>query len=755
MRSKMAVRAAFPMLLVWILTCPGVVAEEPQWGLAASYPGDVGLAEDPAVVYFADYEDESWKQGWGCSNWDLYSLTDDTRVVFSGKRSLQKRGPAGGNGASLTFDLPQPVEVLYHRVYARYGPGAANTRFIGISGVAKGMPQWKAMGSAGVRPTELPYFCATLVGQEGKALSPMWYPYHIDQKGPWGDNWPIDGVFPEDRWFHLEMMVKMNAPGRRDGELRLWVDGKQVYAKTDMRWRLDPTVAIGRAFDQVYRSKPFPHDSHYWVDNRVVATQYVGPMLPEGSEPKEVSAAPAGGERSALAPRALFRADFEDRSVGDWGNARLIEPGHQGSKAALATVDGKQPLGLWALDIPVTESTTVSFAYRTVNMPSLQLMLFGKQAGDNFRFTLQATPEGQWRQVTLMASDFFVFGEASSLVGDAVAGVTFITDNKEDEGQEFHLDDLVIAEPGGPAGAAAVGAPEPLRLRSATVPEKMRDGEIYLFVDPERRSDQDREQHNEYGLSVAAPWKDGGKLFFNFPEHLEYNPQGMSILRHWDRNPSLWVLSPDGRQASYRVESPHEKGVVVEAFARVAGPNEVPEGTKGVALAMRITNNGEKTLPTIRPLLCFQYRQLTGFPAWTGNFEHSFLVFDGKLEVIADLPTEKPEGKYKGCVVKGSPQRDTRAERQGGLIEKDMDLALSVVESLDGSRKMVFWWTPGKSMITNASIPCIHADPYFGTLQPGQSAYAEGLALFTEADDLTPIVKDLMARDRKHPDWQE
>jgi len=306
------------------------------------------------------------------------------------------------------------------------------------------------------------------------------------------------------------------------------------------------------------------------------------------------------------------------------------------------------------------------------------------------------------------------------------------------------------------APAAAAGAPAQASVAApggehAPAAAKKQEG-IYLFVDPERRSDVDPEQNNEYGLSVAAPWKGGGKLFINFPEHLEFNPQGMSILRHWDQHPSCpWIISPDGKQAFYRVESPHLKGVFVEAFARVAGTDELPEGTEGVALAMRITNHGQTTLGLIRPLICCQYRKLTGFPQWVDNFKHSFLVFDGKLEAVADFPTEKADSKFKGCVVKGCPQRDTRAEAAGGLIEKDMDLALSVVESMDGKRKLILWWTPGKSMITNAVIPCIHADPYFGELKPGKSAYAEGLALFTEAADLNPIVKELMTRDREAP----
>lgn len=77
-----------------------------------------------------------------------------------------------------------------------------------------------------------------------------------------------------------------------------------------------------------------------------------------------------------------------------------------------------------------------------------------------------------------------------------------------------------------------------------------------------------------------------------------------------------------------------------------------------------------------------------------------------------------------------------------------MDLALSVVTSLDSKRKVIIWWTPGKSMIANAFIPCIHADPYFGTLFPGEEASAEGIILFTEGD-IEPLIKILKSRDLK------
>lgn len=287
-------------------------------------------------------------------------------------------------------------------------------------------------------------------------------------------------------------------------------------------------------------------------------------------------------------------------------------------------------------------------------------------------------------------------------------------------------------------------------LDAGTIPGPDREPgpiDISFFVDSTRVNELDREQTNTYGLSMTVPWESGGSLFINFPEHLEYGPQGNTILRHHDPRPIPWIISPDGRQASYRVESEVAPGVIVEAFARTAREDEYPTGTKGVYVAMRISNGGDADLSSVRPLLCLQYRKVAGFPTWFDNFDHNYVSIGGRLTALSDLPTEAPDTKFKGAVVAGCPQRDTRAERRGGLIGQDMDLAASVVSSMDGRRKILIWWTPGKSMIANANIPCIHADPYFGTIAAGESAYAEGMILFTEQDAET-VVRELRRKDR-------
>jgi hypothetical protein len=71
---------------------------------------------------------------------------------------------------------------------------------------------------------------------------------------------------------------------------------------------------------------------------------------------------------------------------------------------------------------------------------------------------------------------------------------------------------------------------------------------IYFSTDSSWISN-DREKRFTYGLNINSPWENGGKLFMHFPEHLEYNPVGNTILRHYDSIPTM-DISPDGLQAS-------------------------------------------------------------------------------------------------------------------------------------------------------------------------------------------------------------
>ncbi len=231
-----------------------------------------------------------------------------------------------------------------------------------------------------------------------------------------------------------------------------------------------------------------------------------------------------------------------------------------------------------------------------------------------------------------------------------------------------------------------------------------------------------------YGLVVIPPWEEGGKLLINLPEHLSVWPEYMGILHHNDKAPrGHWQVSKDGKTATLDVESSLTANVFVKGPATADSDR--------VLLSMRIINRTDATLSAITPLYCFHYRHLTGFPQWRGNLKHTFVLIDGKAVALADIPTEKADANVKGAYVQGCPQHDfDRFPRsRGGFIEdRELDAAIIAVEALEGDRKILIAWTPGKSMLSNAAIPCAHGDPFYGPIPPGESGEATGIVLFTE-----------------------
>jgi hypothetical protein len=251
-----------------------------------------------------------------------------------------------------------------------------------------------------------------------------------------------------------------------------------------------------------------------------------------------------------------------------------------------------------------------------------------------------------------------------------------------------------------------------------------------------------------YGLSIVPPWRDGGRLVVNFPEHLEAGNDGdVGILRYYFKEPGgCWRVSADGKTAFLDIESPKTRGVWVKARGRVAGKDRVE-------FVFTITNKTARPLIWVNPLFCHHYAGLTGFPlkapsavAPFPNFEHIFALLEGRMVRMSDVWTRDPHSLVRGANVKGCQQPEGPfAENHGGRLRSPVDAAISAVTSLDGRRKLILTWTPGKSFLSNAEIPCLHADPYFGTIQPGRTAEARGWLIMTEAP-LEPAMLELLAR---------
>ena len=93
-------------------------------------------------------------------------------------------------------------------------------------------------------------------GKDGWSVRMMWdgkgrlvqYVYHPDQEGQYGDVLYFDVVGEIERgvWHTVQTLVELNTPGKYDGKIVTWLDGKKVLTKENMRFRDVSKLKISR-----------------------------------------------------------------------------------------------------------------------------------------------------------------------------------------------------------------------------------------------------------------------------------------------------------------------------------------------------------------------------------------------------------------------------------------------------------------------------------------------------------------------------
>jgi hypothetical protein len=276
-------RLVLPALVVALAIQGRARSQEPpkvdrSAGLAAKHPGDVGLRDDPAVLLFEDFD--KGDLGAVRSRWDeasnagdsVLALSDDvpTFVAGAGRHSLQVTAhPGRDTGGHLYRRLPRGVDDLYVRFYVKF-PEPANYvhHFVHVGGYNP--PTRWPQGGAGVRPKgdERVTVGIEPFGRDGTRPPPgdwNFYAYWHEMKRSadgryWGNGLsPVTSrPVPVGRWQCVELRIKLNAPGRRDGVLGLWLDGEPAAdihegvrrgPWTGMGFRLRAPDQQGEAFE--------------------------------------------------------------------------------------------------------------------------------------------------------------------------------------------------------------------------------------------------------------------------------------------------------------------------------------------------------------------------------------------------------------------------------------------------------------------------------------------------------------------------
>jgi hypothetical protein len=290
-------------------------------GLAARYPGDVGIEKDPAVIFAEGFEAEELPTSGYDQPGGFYDVKGYPELMHRtgadaavGKYSLElihKAGVVSPEWMHRKFPGQDTLHVRFYRKFAtdwvwaplgihdtiifagKYdSPAAADIAlYLDISGVDQRWgPPVAAQGTVLSKQPAL-VFKSSFQGP-GLDFGLGW---EIISHVGW-DNYyvlPFNAkpapVLEGGRWYCFEYMGKMNsAPASKDGEARLWVDGVLITEMKGLILR-DPThMAIKwdhwmlgpRYGPRALRGQEEgpAHDQKNWIDGIVVATSYIGPQ---------------------------------------------------------------------------------------------------------------------------------------------------------------------------------------------------------------------------------------------------------------------------------------------------------------------------------------------------------------------------------------------------------------------------------------------------------------------------------------------
>ncbi len=254
---------------------------------------------ETGVRFFEDFEDENYQKRWTV-HWGkpvgAGTVSLPSPYVFAGNRSAylearKRRHPSVGLG-EYVLD-PAPDNAVYVRLFLRFEDGfsigtANQLKLFAIRGGARIEDTY---GGAGNKPKGTDKFSLTL------GLDTWWnlhfYVYHVDQRSGWGDIVYCNTSFfrkaglSPGKWYALQIMLKPNTPGKKDGQVAAWLDGRLVGQVDGLRFRDIDAVKVRRITVENYFGgdnvrDTSPKDQRLYIDNLVVSA---GPPPCVGTAP--------------------------------------------------------------------------------------------------------------------------------------------------------------------------------------------------------------------------------------------------------------------------------------------------------------------------------------------------------------------------------------------------------------------------------------------------------------------------------------
>ncbi len=218
----------------------------------------IAAVQSSTPIWSGTFDNSNWMQQWKVQNqaswgWQNFEIVPDSTRRFSkvlrvsyprgsaSPESARGSGSAIGGGQFLAGLGIQPADKLRLSYFVRFSENFNFVKGGKLPGLFGGVAN-----SGGKTPN----------GKDGFSTRYMWrrdgagevYAYLPTSKeygtslgrGAWN--------FEPGVWYRLEQEVTLNRPGKKDGRVRVWINGNQVFEQAGLIFRSTPTLKINGVF---------------------------------------------------------------------------------------------------------------------------------------------------------------------------------------------------------------------------------------------------------------------------------------------------------------------------------------------------------------------------------------------------------------------------------------------------------------------------------------------------------------------------
>ena len=157
----------------------------------------------------------------------------------TGRDVLEVAYPAGKFSEGVSFRCPLRARVDRARVTWKV-KFAEDFAFVLGGKAGAGLLGGRQPTTAGVRPNGRDYFSVMTMWAEDRGAEGGGgeaYVYYPDQTGDYGDGFAWNVPLPRGTWLTLTSEVVLNDPGRKNGSVRQYLNGRLVVERTGLRFR--------------------------------------------------------------------------------------------------------------------------------------------------------------------------------------------------------------------------------------------------------------------------------------------------------------------------------------------------------------------------------------------------------------------------------------------------------------------------------------------------------------------------------------